>query len=104
MKSMQNEKVAIVVKGYYEEESNHCVCIYVMDKRKSIIIPLKADNFEEAEELVCAVGDILRKYESENYDIKYSEKTDFDVTKYVPFKPMKNNVFQELGKHTICLN
>lgn len=104
MKSMQNEKVAIVVQGYYEKKSNQCICIYVLDKKKSIVIPLEANNFKEAEEIIGAVGEILGKYEDQNYQIKFSHKTDFDVTKYAPFKPTKNNVFQKLGKHTICLN
>jgi hypothetical protein len=103
MKSMQNpkQKVAVVVQGYYEKECNQCVCIYLLDKKKQIIIPLDTD---EENEIIPLIGDLLGRYRADNYKVSFSDETDFDVTKYFPQRIEKNKVFQKLGKHTICLN
>jgi hypothetical protein len=101
MKSMQTEKVAIVVQGYYEKKNNQCVCIYLMDIKKQIIIPL--DPLED-DEVIPLIGDLLGRYRADNYKVKFSDKRNFDVTEYFPHRVGKNKAFQKLGKHTICLN
>lgn len=101
MKSMQTEKVAIVVQGYYEKKNNQCVCIYLMDIKKQIIIPLDS---EDENQIIPLIGDLLGRYRADNYKVKFSDKRNFDVTEYFPQRVVKNKPFQRLGKHTICLN
>ena len=98
---MQTKKEAIVVQGYYEKECNQCVCIYLMDIKKQIIIPL---DEQDEDAIIPLIGDLLGRYRADNYKVKFCDKRNFDVTEYFPQRVVKNKAFQKLGKHTICLN
>jgi hypothetical protein len=104
--SKKNQKIAIVVTGYYKQKDNEVYAIYLLDDKQQMIIPRDEAFGSEMETCDC-LCDIVNKLKGINYKVVYDKKMkDFDVTKYFPQVRKAHEILptQKLGDHQICLN
>ena len=109
-----DNKIAIVVKGWYRDQDNVVFCVYLIDCKQQLIIPCD-EAYGSTVDTSDVLSDLTNKLKKENYKIAYDirEDTFFNVQEFYPTlvngKPVKavkekTTPFQTLNKHTICLN
>ncbi len=107
-----DNKIAIVIKGWYGDKTNEVFCVYVIDQKQQLIVPCD-EAYGTTIETSDVLSDLTNKLKKLDYKISYDirEETFFNVQEFYPTiingKPVKNNdniPFVKMNKHTVCLN